>query len=77
MEHKMTILFIGKKSRITRHQLLCIYMRLTIERKCFEVATHWHVEPSEWSPSVGQVKGRSDNPKMYPDKSNQIIQEIK
>jgi len=40
MEPKMTILFIGKKTRTTRHQLLPIYLRVTIEGKRFEVATH-------------------------------------
>jgi len=61
MEPKMTILFIGKKSRTTRHQLLPIYLRVTIDGQRFEVATHRHVEPSEWSPSAGRVKSRSDS----------------
>jgi site-specific recombinase XerD len=60
MEPKITILFIGKKSRTTRHQLLPIYLRVTINGKRFEVATHRHVKPSEWSPSAGRVKGKSD-----------------
>jgi len=38
MKPKMTILFIGKKSRTTKHQLLPIYLRVTIEGKRFEVA---------------------------------------
>jgi integrase len=57
----MTILFIGKKSRTTRHQLLPIYLRVTIEGKRFEVATHRHVEQTEWCPSSGKAKGRSDS----------------
>ena len=60
MEPKMTILFIGKKSRITRHQLLPIYFRVTIAGKRFEVATHHHVKLMEWSPSAGRVTGRSE-----------------
>ncbi len=60
MEPKMTILFIGKKSRITKHELLPIYMRVIIERNRFEVATHRHVEPTQWSSSSGKVKGKSD-----------------
>lgn len=59
METKMTILFYGKKSRITRHQLLPIYMRVTIEGNRFEVATHQHVKATEWS-SAGKIKGRSE-----------------
>ena len=61
MEPKMIILFIGKKSRTTRHQLLPIYLRVTIKGKRFEVATHRHVEQAEWSPSSGKAKGRSDS----------------
>lgn len=60
MEPKMTILFIGKKSRTTRHQLLPIYLRVTIRGKRFEASTHQHVKPSEWSPSAGKIKGRSE-----------------
>ena len=61
MEPKMTILFIGKKSRITKHDLLPIYMRVIIEGNRFEVATHRHVEPTLWSSSSGKVTGRSDS----------------
>jgi len=32
-----------------------------IDKKRFEVATQRHVEPSQWSPSAGRVKGKSDN----------------
>ncbi len=46
MKPKMTILFIGKKSRTTRLHLLPIYLRVTIDGKRFEVSTHQHVEPS-------------------------------
>ena len=61
MEPKMTILFIGKKSRITKHDLLPIYMRVIIEGNRFEVATHWHVDSTLWSSSSGKVTGRSDS----------------
>jgi hypothetical protein len=60
MEPKMIIHFIGKRSRITRHHLLPIYLRVTIDKKRFEVATHRHVEPYLWSSSAGKVKGKSD-----------------
>src|SRR5664279_164525 len=59
METKMNILFIGKKSRITTQKLLPIYLRVTIEGKRFEIATNRQVEPSEWLPSAGKVKGKS------------------
>ncbi|MEJ7736985.1 MAG: site-specific integrase [Chitinophagaceae bacterium] len=61
MEPKMNILFIAKRSRITRQQLLPIYLRVTIEGKRFEVATHRHVKQTEWCPLSGKVKGKSDS----------------
>ena len=60
METKIAVLFIGKKSRTTRHKQLPIYLRVTINKKRFEVATHRHIDPSLWSPSSGRVKGKSD-----------------
>jgi hypothetical protein len=57
MNPKMTILFIGKKSRTTRHQLLPIYLRVTIEGKRFEVATHRHVEPADKSDFISCMQG--------------------
>ena len=60
MEPKMNILFVGKKSRTTRHQLLPIYLRVTIQGKRFEVATHQHAKPSEWSASAGRILGKSE-----------------
>jgi len=52
---------LGKKSRITRHDLLPIYLRVTINAKRFEVSTNRHVKPSEWSAAGGKVLGRSDS----------------
>jgi integrase len=61
MEPKLIVHFIGKKSRLTHHQLLPIYLRVTIDGKRFEVATHQHTEPNNWSPSAGKVIAASDN----------------
>lgn len=73
MEPKMTILFIGKKSRTTRHQLLPIYLRVTIAGKRFEAATHRHVEPFEWSSSAGRVISRFESAV----ETNMALDEIK
>ncbi|HMC84478.1 MAG TPA: site-specific integrase, partial [Chitinophagaceae bacterium] len=48
-------------SRTTRHKQLPIYLRVTIDKKRFEVTTHRHVEASQWSPASGRVKGKSDS----------------
>jgi len=61
MALQMTILFVGKKSRITRHQLPLIYLRVTVNGERFEVTTHRYVEPSEWSSSASRVKARPES----------------
>jgi site-specific recombinase XerD len=61
MEPKFKIGFIGKRSRTTRQHLLPIYLRVTIDGKRFEVATHQHVKPSQWLPSAGKAIGRSES----------------
>ena len=73
MEPKMTVLFIGKKSRTTRHELLPIYLRVTIDGKRFEVASHRHVKESEWCSPASKVNGKSDNAK----ETNMALDEIK
>jgi len=60
METKISVHFIGKRSRMTRHKQIPIYLRVIINKKRLEVATHRHVEPSLWNPSAGRVKGKSD-----------------
>ncbi|MFT3949151.1 MAG: site-specific integrase [Agriterribacter sp.] len=60
MDSKITIHFIGKKSRLTSHRLLPIYLRVTMDGKRFEVATHQHTDPSLWLPGAGKVAGSSD-----------------
>jgi len=59
MDPKIAVHFIGKKSRLTSHHLLPIYLRVTIDGKRFEVATHQHTDPAEWSPTAGKVSGSS------------------
>lgn len=62
MEPKISVHVIGKKSRLTSHHLLPIYLRVTIDGRRFEVATHEHTDPSEWSPTAGRVIGASAPP---------------
>jgi hypothetical protein len=60
MESKMIIHFIGKKSRTTRTHLLPIYLRVTTEKRGFEVAIHRNADSYLWSALAGKVKGKSD-----------------
>lgn len=57
----MAVYFIGKKARLTHHQLLPIYLRVVINGKRFEIATHQHCDPSLWLPVAGKVKGNADS----------------
>jgi hypothetical protein len=59
MKTKMSVPFIGKKSRINSHQLLPIYLRVIIDKKRFEVTTNQHVKPHLWSSFTGRAKGKS------------------
>jgi len=73
MDSKLSVHFIGKRSRLTSHYLLPIYLRVTIEGDRFEVATHEHTDPSDWSPSAGRVSGTSATA-MH---TNMVLDEIK
>ncbi|MBF9254823.1 site-specific integrase [Pontibacter sp. 172403-2] len=60
METKISILFYGKKSRITKSNLLPIYLRVTIAGQRFETCTHRTVTPGKWSVEAGRMKGSSE-----------------
>lgn len=59
MKTKMSVHFIGKKSRLNSHHLLPIYLRIIIEHKRFEITTNQYVKPHLWCASTGRVKGKS------------------
>jgi hypothetical protein len=59
MDSKISVHFIGKRARLTSRHLLPIYLRVTIDGKRFEAATHQHTDPSDWSPSAGKVSSCS------------------
>jgi hypothetical protein len=52
--------FHWKKIKNNHAKTTPVCLRVTIEGKRFEVATNRQVEPSEWLPSVGKVKGKSE-----------------
>jgi hypothetical protein len=60
METKMTILFYGKKNKMTTEALLPIYLLVTIDGRRFEVTTKRYVESGKWSTEAGKVKGNSE-----------------
>jgi site-specific recombinase XerD len=60
METKMSILFYGKRKKITTEALLPIYLRVTIEGQRFEVTTKRYIETSKWSSKAEKAKGNTD-----------------
>jgi hypothetical protein len=59
MSTQLHVLFYAKKSRTTVREMIPIYLRVTIEGKRMEVTTNRFVQPHQWSASLGQVKGHS------------------
>jgi hypothetical protein len=49
MNAKLSILFYGKKSRITTKELLPIYLRVTVDGERIEPSTHRYVHKDKWS----------------------------
>ncbi|HEY0059648.1 MAG TPA: Arm DNA-binding domain-containing protein, partial [Flavisolibacter sp.] len=60
MESRVSILFIGKKTKNESDKLLSIYLRVTVNGKRFEVSTQRYIEPSKWSQVAGKAKGSSE-----------------
>jgi site-specific recombinase XerD len=60
MEARMSILFYGKKNKVTNEHQLPIYLRVTVEGQRFEVSTHRYVEPGKWSQAGGKAKGNTE-----------------
>ncbi|WP_149244285.1 site-specific integrase [Dyadobacter sp. 32] len=59
METRFSILFYGKKAKMTKEGLVPIYLRVTIGGERFEISTHRYVQPEKWSVAASRVKGNS------------------
>lgn len=60
MNTTLSILFYGKKAKITRNNLLPIYLRVTINGERIELSTQRYVHQDKWSVETGRVKGNSE-----------------
>jgi hypothetical protein len=71
MTRKISILFYGKKSRITKDNMVPIDIRITVNRiRVYDCSTSKLVEVTKWSPAAGKVKGNSEEARIinnYPD----------
>lgn len=76
MKAKISILFYGKKAKITTEGLLPIYLRVTIEGKRIELTTKRYVEVSKWSSESGRVKGSTEEARTINKYFDQLKQEV-
>lgn len=59
MNAKLSILFYGKKAKITKEGLLPIYLRVTVDgQRAAEISTQRYIHPDKWL--NGKVKGNSE-----------------
>lgn len=64
MEHRISILFYSKKKKVTKDNLVPIYMRITINGQRLEHSIHRYVELSKWSSAIGRMKGNSNDARI-------------
>jgi len=60
MDTRLSILFYGKKAKMTKDNLVPLYLRVTIAGQRFETSTHRYVTPDKWSAEAGRVKGNTE-----------------
>ena len=60
MEHSMQISFQLKKSKTNKKGLTPIVLRITIDGKRVELATHRRISPNNWDNTKGRPFGNTD-----------------
>lgn len=59
MEHRISILFYIRKSKMTKDKLMPIYIRITVNGQRLEHSVQRYVEVARWVVAAGRVKGGS------------------
>ena len=59
MEHRISILFYARKSKMTKGKLAPIYVRITVNGQRLEHSIQRYVEVARWSVAAGRAKGNS------------------
>lgn len=59
MEHRISILFYARKSKMTKGMLTPIYARITVNGLRIEYSIQRYVEVARWGAAAGRVKGNS------------------
>lgn len=57
MEHRISILFYIRKSKMTKNNLMPIYIRITVNGQRIEQSIMRYVEASRWEVAAGRMKG--------------------
>jgi site-specific recombinase XerD len=60
MEHRINVLFYARKSKKTSDGLVPLYIRITVNGHRLDQSIQRYVEPAQWSPAAGRVKGNND-----------------
>jgi hypothetical protein len=57
MDHRISILFYSRKSKMTKDNLAPIYVRITVNGRRLEYGSQRYVEVAKWSVAAGRLKG--------------------
>jgi len=64
MEHRISILFYVRKSKMTKDKLVPIYIRITINGQRLDHSIQRYVEVGHWSAAAGRVKGNKEEGRL-------------
>ncbi len=76
MEHRINVLFYARKSKKNRDGLVPLYIRITVNGRRLDHSIQRHIDPSQWSPAAGRVKGSNDGARqvnLYLDTLNSKV----
>jgi len=59
MEHRISILFYARKSKMITDGLVPVYLRITVNGHRLEQSVKRLVDPAQWSVAAGRVKGNT------------------
>lgn len=60
MSVTISVLFYGRKSRMTTKGLMPIYLRMTLGKQRFDVTTMLYVDEKQWSVEAGKMRSNSE-----------------
>lgn len=64
MNHRLSILFFLKNSKMSKNGLVPIYQRITINGERINISTSKYVEKSKWNSLAGKLNGNSEETRL-------------